>query len=195
MLKCLLLIFSLILIIIIYNYTHYFNCTKHSLNENNVLEHYKNPDIAAKKIKDVKELSQSVIDILKIKLKNNSIPQEKRAFVTRLVKKYNQSNIVENTPDHNGETSFVKNKGEKIGICVRDHNNNFHNNNIIEFVTLHELTHIGTKKYGHGPLFWSNFKYILHIANLYNIHSPVDYSVTPSLYCGKVNVSSNPFYF
>jgi hypothetical protein len=124
-----------------------------------------------------------------------------RVYVRNIIKRYNPDIIMENNPNGELYTSFVLNKGDKIGFCLREKlsgKNKFHNNNLIKFVVLHEISHLGIpdqtdKHNGHPPEFWRLFKLLTREAYETGAYIPVDYSEAPVNYCG-VSVYYNPFF-
>jgi predicted metal-dependent hydrolase len=110
----------------------------------------------------------------------------------RLVDNFNSDNFSENTPDSK-YTSYSVNKGEKIVFCIRDKNENetLVNENIMMFVSIHELAHLMTKSVGHGPEFWTNFKILLKIAIDNNLYQYIDFNRKPEPYCGT-KISDTP---
>jgi hypothetical protein len=113
-----------------------------------------------------------------------------------LLQNYNPDTIFENHPKPGDDTSFVTNKGEEFGVCLREKqtgNNEFHDVNIMQFVLLHEMAHLGVESYGHGYEFWSTMKFLITEANQAGLHTPIDYSIHPQFYCGQ-SVSFNPYF-
>jgi hypothetical protein len=107
---------------------------------------------------------------------------------------YNGDVIYEHTPATTTNTSYVLNKGDLIKLCLRDPKTGvLHEMNTLIFVSLHELSHLLDKKYGHSDSFWSAFKTILTVAIELNLYTPVDYSKYPSAYCG-LNITDNPLF-
>jgi hypothetical protein len=100
----------------------------------------------------------------------------------------------ESTPDSN-YTSFTLNKGEKIHVCLRQKNatQDLVSVNILTFVTLHELGHIGTREIGHTPLFWNNFAWILKQAEELGVYEYQDFAEQPVSYCG-ISITDQPKY-
>lgn len=114
----------------------------------------------------------------------------------RLQQRYNPDGIRENDPPDSNSTSFTEDKGRVLALCLRDpatKKKKFHDPNLISFVDLHELAHIGSVAWGHGDEFWSNFKFLLEHARHIDIYSPVDYSTQPVNYCG-LDVTYNPLF-
>lgn len=117
-------------------------------------------------------------------------------IANRLKQRYKPDRLEENDPIDKYNTSFTENKGEKTAFCLREKNsgkNQLHDDNILEFVNLHEMSHIASQGYGHDDEFWNNFKFILLEANEANLHNPQDYSNEIINYCG-LDVAFNPFY-
>jgi hypothetical protein len=117
-------------------------------------------------------------------------------FVNRMLKNYNPDNIFENNPLPGEDTSFVVNKGDKFGICLREkviNRGSIHDMNTLKFVILHELTHLGCVSYGHEYEFWSFFRFNLIQAVEAGIYTPINYRYTPINYCG-LNIQNNPYF-
>ena len=125
---------------------------------------------------------------------NNGTEEQKKFFI-RVLKNYNPDNLFENDPKPGDDTSFVANKGEEFGVCLRKkgkYKNKIHEMSILKFVILHELTHLGCISYGHGQEFWDFFKMVLTEAVESGLYTPIDYSKNPINYCG-LEVFHNPY--
>src|SRR5690606_25870581 len=86
-----------------------------------------------------------------------------RQIANILLSKYNPKALTENMPNSTKNTSFTKNKGEEISLCLREKqsgNNNFHELNDLLFVFIHELAHVVSIEVNHGAEFWTNFKFL-----------------------------------
>jgi len=94
-----------------------------------------------------------------------------------------------------GTSSYTINKGEILAFCVRlKHNNTiFHDEEILDFVIIHELAHVISKSIGHTREWLSNFKFLLQSLAESNLYIPVDYSKKNDNYCG-VKVTNNPYF-
>lgn len=130
--------------------------------------------IAANKIADIRQRINQLIYAIK---DNTNLMQ--RDGYKRLVSKWNSIEIEELNIDKSGVLAFNINKGERIGICLR--NNEM---NDIIFVLLHELAHIITKEVGHPKPFWDNYKELLEVAMQNDIYVYKDYNRNASKYCG-----------
>lgn len=157
-------------------------------------------DVAADKLAT---LNKFIIEYLRCLRRDyiwgNVGTEEERSFVKRMIKNYNLDTLFENNPKKGEETSFVTNKGEKFGVCLRKKNEDkdaIHDENtLLQFVMLHELTHLGCISYGHGSEFWSWFRWVLIQAERYNLHTPINYGCPGRNvnYCG-LDVKYNPYF-
>ena len=100
----------------------------------------------------------------------------------------------ESTPDAQ-YTSYSVNKGEKVFMCLRqrDEKEELVNENIILFVALHEMSHVGTTSIGHTPEFWNHFAWLLEQAEHIKIYQFTDFAAHPVEYCG-VHITDSPKY-
>jgi len=122
-----------------------------------------------------------------------STDKEKKG-VKQLKTNFNSRNIIENTPG--GQyTAYSVNKGEQLAICLRNaKDDTFINDNLIFFVSIHEMAHVMTDEVGHTPLFWDNMKYLLEQSEELGFYIPEDYSKNPQMYCGQ-EINSTPYKF
>ena len=118
------------------------------------------------------------------------IKDKDREGINKLVTNFKPYAISENIPG-SMYTAYSVNKGEEISICIREKNKEgFIDRNTINFVAIHEMSHIMTNEVGHTPKFWDNMKYLLEQATEIGIYTPVDYSSSPVKYCGETITSS-----
>jgi predicted metal-dependent hydrolase len=119
-----------------------------------------------------------------------------KPLVAQLIRNFDAdpSRFSESTPDAS-YTSYSVNKGEKVYMCLRQRNKNedLVNENVITFVALHEMAHIGTVDVGHTPLFWNNFGWLLKQAEEIQIYEYTDFSAHPVEYCG-IHITDQPTY-
>lgn len=81
-----------------------------------------------------------------------------------------------------GDSSYTENKS-MICICTHDpKTKKQYAHDILLYVTLHELTHMVCRDYGHGSEFQANFGTILRAAVEKGIYDPN--TVIPQDYCG-----------
>jgi len=136
------------------------------------------------------QISESLTKLVDYVYKND----KNREGVDQLKDRFNSRNISENPPD--GQyTAYSVNKGEHLAICLRDvKDDTFMNDNIIYFVSIHEMAHVMTKEVGHTKKFWDNMAYLLEQAHKIGFYTPEDYSKNPQMYCGK-EINSTPYKF
>jgi len=118
----------------------------------------------------------------------------KKKGVKQLKTNFNSRNIIENTPG--GQyTAYSVNKGEQLAICLRNaKDDKFIDDNLIFFVSIHEMAHVMTDEVGHTPKFWDNMRYLLEESNELGFYKPEDYSKNPQMYCGQ-EINSTPYKF
>jgi hypothetical protein len=117
-------------------------------------------------------------------------------LVKFLIENYNPDNIIENAPTSDVNTSYVDDKGKVFAICLREKVtgfHNFHKMEELEFVVLHEMSHMATTSFGHENDFWANFKFLLQEAEMAGIHTPVNYERYPMVYC-SLKVDYSPYF-
>ncbi len=105
------------------------------------------------------------------------------------------SRFLEATPDAE-HTSYSVNKGEKVHLCLRQRegsNESLVDENVMVFVSLHEMAHAITPTVGHGPDFWNNFAWLLKQAEAAGIYEYQNFKARPVSYCG-LQITDSPSY-
>jgi hypothetical protein len=119
-----------------------------------------------------------------------------KPFVKQMIRNFDAdpSRFSESAPDAS-YTSYSVNKGEKVYMCLRQRNEREElvDENVITFVSLHELAHIGTADIGHTPNFWNNFGWLLKRAEEIQIYQFQDFAAHPVEYCG-IRITDQPTY-
>jgi hypothetical protein len=119
-----------------------------------------------------------------------------RPFVKQIIKNFDAApeRFAESTPDA-AFTSYSVNKGEKVYMCLRQRNESEQlvDENILLFVALHEMSHIGTKSIGHTKEFWNHFAWLLERAESLGVYKYQDFAAHPVEYCG-VHITDSPKY-
>jgi hypothetical protein len=126
----------------------------------------------------------------------NQGSQFERESTLLLLARYNPDVLFENNPVGTANTSYVTNKGTSVAFCLREKtsgNNNLHEWPSVQFVALHEVTHIISEEYGHGPVFWNNFKFMENEAVDAGLYEPINFNKYPQKYCG-VMIGFSPYY-
>lgn len=101
-----------------------------------------------------------------------------------------RTRIFENPPTSD-YTSYSVNKGEELAFCLRSKKDgHLHNINLLMYVALHELAHVGCHEIGHTQLFKEIFEFYTKEAIKIGIYKYDDYDSNPVEYCGMVLSSS-----
>ena len=163
-----------------------------------VSNRYKNKQEASNTMYKVNEFIKKFMSFMYNKYIINHIMYKKEEveFVQQMIKNYKPDNLFEHDPMFNDLTSYVTNKGDEFGVCIRNKNrdiNDIHDFNTIKFVILHEITHLGCTSYGHEMDFWSWFQFNLIQAEIANLYIPVDFKNNPVNYCG-MDIKFSPYY-
>ena len=108
--------------------------------------------------------------------------------VMRLKKNFNPDVLKEGI-DNPSYTSYTVNKGEEIILCLRT-DGKLVDINVLTFVCIHELSHIGNETVGHDDAFWEFFKELLIEAINIGIYTKYDYKKSPIKYCGMMITDS-----
>jgi hypothetical protein len=172
--------------------------------EYDVIEYFENPELAAEILADINSKNLELISYLEKKYLTLPINSNKsdewlnhyRLLTQRLLKNYRPNVLSENDPPDKHNTSWTENKGKVLTMCIREKasgQNNFHGLNVLMFVSVHEMAHIASIKYGHDEEFWFNFKCLLTEAVELGIYDPVDYSLHPEVYC-SLELNHSPLF-
>ena len=115
---------------------------------------------------------------------------EYKINIERLKNKIHMVNMSENN-GRGKETSYSVNKGDELVLCLRSKINydKFHDTNIIQYVVLHEISHIASPVYeekynNHGPIFKKIFAFITNVAIEKGYYNKVNFNNNPAEYCG-----------
>ncbi len=178
------------------------SCSNLDGNCYKIVKQFKNSKNAADELAKINIFNAKLINYMRNKyLRNgNSNPwNEQMAAITKqLINNYNPNVLKENNPNSVNNTSYVLEKGVSVAFCLREKNsgnNEIENDKTLEFVNLHEISHLAMSFHdpNHGPEFWKVFKLIQNAAFEAGLYKPVNYTKTPITYCG-VNVNYNPFF-
>lgn len=117
--------------------------------------------------------------------------------VKRLLQRFDADpdRLLEATPDAE-HTSYSVNKGEQVHLCLRQRqggDESLVNENVMAFVSLHEMAHMITDSIGHEPEFWNNFGWLLREAEKIGVYQYQDFKAHPVRYCGT-SITDSPRY-
>jgi hypothetical protein len=163
-----------------------------------VIDRYIDKDIAANMLANINMANLGLIQYMEIKYLNDPTKFGSHGYklAKRLKERYCHTCLEENDPPDKDNTSFVEDKGEVFAMCLREKQSGrdeFQDWNTVMFVAIHEMSHIASEGYGHENEFWTNFKFLLIEAREAGLYDVVDYSQSPTNYCG-LDVNYNPFY-
>lgn len=116
-------------------------------------------------------------------------------IVKHILKNYDPEQIYETDP-RSGDTSYTLNKGDVTYLCLRSRRDPsiFVEPDILFFVVLHEIAHIGNfNDWGHSKQFWEVFKFLLSEAVRGGFYTAVDYKKNPQRYCG-ITIDYQPLF-
>lgn len=106
-------------------------------------------------------------------------------YINLLNSKIRNSIIMENG-ENNVYTSYSVNKGEQIVFCLRSKKtmNKLHDMNLMMYVVLHEMSHVGCSSIGHGDEFKYVFSFFTQQAINIGLYKQIDFFNEPKEYCG-----------
>ena len=137
------------------------------------------------RLKEVKRRLGAVVDYCS----EHNWPDQSRGF--RLKQRWQGIEMMETLPTEK-TVAYVVDKGKSMNVCLTDKaTQRLQSLNTTMFVALHELSHIMSSSWGHGPEFWANFKIILKVAIDKGVYTHVDYSSENEMFCGT-NIYSQP---
>jgi len=133
------------------------------------------------------------IQILKTHLYDNKNGKYKEyeKYIDQLYSRIEHCEISETSPG-SSYTSYSVNKGEEIVFCLRSKkfNDRLHDINLLMYVALHELAHVGCPEYGHTDLFKDIFSFFTKTAVELRIYEKINFEEDPSEYCGMMITDS-----
>ena len=136
-------------------------------------------------------LAEIIVRIYKLRnyLKNNKDKYPNQIDCIDLLEKNlneDRTQIYENSTSSD-YTSYSVNKGEEIVFCLRSKKTNkLHDINLMMYVAIHEMAHIGCFEIGHTKLFKEIFAFYLKIAIELDIYKYDNYDENPVEYCGMI---------
>jgi len=90
---------------------------------------------------------------------------------TGILEVINNRDIMNEIDIYKGDKSYTINK-EKVYLCLKDEHGEYYNDNLLIFVTLHELSHVISDTIGHDKKFNNIFDQLLKKATELNIYDP-----------------------
>ncbi len=142
-------------------------------------------DLLAKILKNMLLLKEHLV-------KNINSMEGYEEYIKQLDKNFNDTKtIIYETDPASDLTSYSVNKGEELSFCLTSKKDKkLHDINLLMYVAIHEMAHIGCPEIGHGTLFKKIFKKFTEEAMKMGIYKKEDYSVNNVEYCGMILSSS-----
>jgi hypothetical protein len=139
----------------------------------------------ARLVNDLKILINKCHQDLKLEKKDEN---KMKLYINRMYSRFNDIAFRESSAD-SPYTSYTVNKGDEMVLCLRSKKTGkIHDYNILLYVAIHELAHVGCTEIGHTPLFFEINRYLLRKAIRLGLYKYEDYKIYEKTYCGmKVN--------
>lgn len=139
-----------------------------------------------KKNKNLKNIDITMKEIYYNLLNNTEKDNRLYSFIANAEEKINRIEYVESE-----EGTWVANKGQKMGICLKNNKGIMYDDNVLRYVLMHELSHIISPEYvaeNHedSPIFMEIFKHIIEVTSNTGKYKKIDYSKNPINYCGII---------
>jgi hypothetical protein len=130
-------------------------------------------------------IKQNIMHLTNYVYNNKSKYKDNEEAIDQLHSKIANCIILESS-ENSVYTSYSVNKGEQIVFCLRSKNNKgqFHDINLLMYVVLHEMSHVGCKEYGHTALFKKIFAFLTQVAIELTLYTKIDFHTIPTEYCG-----------
>lgn len=93
------------------------------------------------------------------------------------------SGTLKETGGGDEEIAYSLNK-RTIHICIRTATGIIEDPEVAMYVLLHEAAHVATNTYGHTPTFWTNFRFLLELAEQLGMYKYKDFTHQRTTYCG-----------
>jgi hypothetical protein len=151
-------------------------------NKEYLVRDLKDKQTAANMLARIKlNIDKLVIHLESVKEENKDFEQ----FINQLSRRIKNVVINESTPD-SAYTSYSVNKGEQLVFCLRSKSyvDKMHSLNLIMYVCLHELAHVGNPEYGHGEQFQKIFAFFTNEAIKIGMYKKIDFNSKSEEYCG-----------
>ena len=158
-----------------------------SFIDNNIylVRNLKDKQIAANTLSEIKNKLKQLIEYIKTDIENDM-----KQYIDNISNKIDNI-IIRESSANSKFTSYSVNKGQEMVFCLRSKKTNkIHDMNLLMYVAIHEISHVGCPEIGHTPLFTQINRYLLTKASEIDIYKYNDYYIFPEEYCG-MTLSSN----
>lgn len=130
-------------------------------------------------------IKQNIFCITKYVKDHRDEYPEMKQYIDQLDTRIKNAIIQENSKNSN-YTSYSVNKGEQIVFCLRttDDDGKLHDINLLMYVVIHEMAHVGCPEIGHTPLFVKIFKFLCYRSIDLKLYTKIEFDKNPAKYCG-----------
>jgi hypothetical protein len=130
-------------------------------------------------------IKQNIVKTTKYVKDNRDKYPDMTQYIDQLDRRIKNAIIQENSKNSK-YTSYSVNKGEQIVFCLRTTSDSgeLHDINLLMYVVLHEMAHVGCPETGHTPLFVKIFKFLCQRAVEINLYTKINFNQNPTKYCG-----------
>jgi hypothetical protein len=130
-------------------------------------------------------IKQNIVKITKYVRDNRDKYPDMKQYIDQLDKRIKNAIIQENSKNSK-YTSYSVNKGEQIVFCMRTSSDSgeLHDINLLMYVVLHEMAHVGCPETGHTTLFVKIFKFLCQQAIDLKLYTKIHFNKNPAKYCG-----------
>lgn len=130
-------------------------------------------------------IKQNIGTVTKHVKDNSVLYPDMKQYIDQLDRRIKNAIIQENSKNSK-YTSYSVNKGEQIVFCLRTTSDSgeLHDINLLMYVVLHEMAHVGCPETGHTPLFVKIFKFLCQRAIDLKLYNKIHFNKNPTKYCG-----------
>ena len=159
--------------------------SKESYMVRNLPDKKKAADVIARLVNDLRLLKDKCYKDLKLGKEDD---EKMELYIKRIYDRFDGIVFRESSADSQ-YTSYTVNKGDEMVLCIRSKKTGkIHNYNILIYVAIHELAHVGCPEIGHTKLFFKINRYLLRKGIQLGLYKYEDYKIYQKSYCGmKVN--------
>lgn len=137
---------------------------------------------------------EELFDALRYVYIENNHPTQFKKEIENLLTTFQFDQISENVSSFwNDDTSYVLEKKE-LHICTTYTENGqkkLHDPDVILYVLIHELAHVGLDDFGHTERFWMFMRFLIDFAKFQNILKDINFVDNPIKYCDKILINQN----
>jgi len=133
----------------------------------------------------ISKIHMNMIQLIDFLYQNKDSKYKDFKSVIETLKNKIPDTIINESGEDSSYTSYSVNKGEQIVFCLRSKTDgSLHDVNLLMYVAIHELGHVGCESYGHTDEFKKIFAFLIATAQELNLYTLIDFKNDPLEYCG-----------